>query len=132
MTSNTPFKIVFLITPSKACNLLNVSYLSGSVSMSANWSCDFTNLRQTSFLATYSQIKLYLITSWFYARVSADLLSTNIFIVSSCNICNSFNKLPSQIAWQSLGVVATYSASQVESIKIGCFLDIHVNAISLI
>ena len=37
---------------------------------------------------------------------------TNIFMASTCSKCNSFNKLLSQIPWQTLAVVATYPTWQ--------------------
>ncbi|WZZ43868.1 hypothetical protein YC2023_040127 [Brassica napus] len=74
-----------------------------------------------------------LLRSWktgFFANAIADLLSTKIFVGSSCGNFSSFSKFRNQIAWQTHEVAATYSASQVERVTIGCFFDIHVKAVS--
>lgn len=102
--------------------------------MLAIWSYDLTYFACNSFLSMHFHMKWYrvsicLLRSWkirFLAKAIADLLSMKIFVGYSCGKPNSFNKFLSKIAWQILDIVATYLASQIQSVTICCFFDIHV------
>ena len=65
-----------------------------------------------------------------FAKAIADLLSTYISVGLSCGNPKCFNKFLNHIAWQTVELAATYSASQVDKVTIACFLEDQVIATS--
>ena len=65
----------------------------------------------------------------FFANSMADLLSTRITIPFSCFNSSLLRRFLSQTAWQTLQDAATYSASHVDSVTMGCFFESQENAV---
>ena len=125
------------IIPSIFLPLSNSSFDSGFVRMSAAWSLLATCFSSTFPSFTCSRIKwnltsICLLHSWFtgfFASSIADLLSTWIIVASSYFDSILLSNLLSHIAWHTHQDAATYSASHVERVTIGCFLESQVNAV---
>ena len=103
---------------------------SGFVKIFATSSRLATCTNSTLPFFTWSRIKwkrtsMCLLVSWFtrfFANSIADLLSTWIMVAPSCFSSILLNKFLSHIAWHTHQDAATYSASHVDSVTIGCCL----------
>jgi len=102
--------------------LLKNTMGSGFVNKSATWSRLPTCTSSTLPSFTYSRMK--------WKRTSmVDLLSIRITIPSSCFISNLLRRFLSHIAQHTHHDVATYSASHVDNVTMGCFFESQVNVV---
>jgi hypothetical protein len=130
--------LVSSVMPIIFLHLSRSTFGDGFVKISATWSqlVTCTNSTLSSFI--WSRIKwkrtsMCFLLSWFtgfFANSIADLLSTWITVAPSYFSSILFNKFLSHIAWHTHQDAATYSASHVESVTIGCFFESQVNTVS--
>lgn len=137
--SNNPLqaKSIFILIPSVALSILNLSNGKALVKISATCSAVLQYSSITVFYFTWSLKKWYLILIYLFlqyctrilASSMANLLSTYMIVPSSCGLLNSFRRLFNLIYSQIVDVITTYLASHVNNATTLCFFDIHVKVV---